>query len=149
MSTEDSLGAKIKAKIQWHHAEVKRLQAIIDEFEGGQQSVLPILTPAIPAPPPKPVALTGTRLPSKADASSTLLAGVTNNKFLAAVRNVMADGELLTSREIADRLKAYGWKSRAKDYYPTIYNQLVSWAAEGKGVEKVGDRTTGVRFRKR
>ena len=69
--------------------------------------------------------------------------------FLVSVRNVLGENESLTSREIADRLKASGYESEAEDYYATVYNQLVNWASKGVGVVKVGDRTTGVSFRRR
>ena len=65
---------------------------------------------------------------------------------------VLKEGESLNSREIADRIRAVGYKSSAKekDYYPTIYNQLVWWAEKKQqGVVKVGDRVTGVSFRRK
>lgn len=132
MSTEDPLGAKIRAKIQWHQSEVQRLQAIFDEFEAGEVHA-----------PQRPLQ------PSKGINSSTPVKPPAPSAFISNVRRVMGEGEALNSREIADRLKAAGHASEAKDYYATVYNQLASWAAKGVGVVKVGDRKTGVLFRRK
>lgn len=144
MSTADPLGAKIQAKIQWHHSEIKRLQAIIDEFEvGGGEGVGKVPAPARrkvrTAPPP----------PQHAKPTPRRSLGKPTSSFLGSVRSVLGEGESLTSREIADRLKAAGYKSEAENYYATVYNQLVSWAGKGVGVVKVGDRSTGVSFRRK
>ena len=133
MSSEDPLGVKIKTKIAWHNSEIKRLQAIIDEFEGGHSQHARTLETSQPNATVKSARPWVGKPPS----------------FINAVRSILKEGESLSSREIADRLKANGYKSGAEDYYPTIYNQLVWWDKKGEGVLKIGDRATGVLFRRR
>jgi len=127
-SIRDSMEAWIRSKIQYHQTELMRLQALIQEYQSSASQKSLNLAPANRVRPHgKP--------PS----------------FIEAVRSVLKDGESLPSREIADRLKSTGYKSRTKPdaYYPTIYNQLVWWDKKGEGVVKVGDRATGVLFRRK
>jgi hypothetical protein len=140
VSNEDSILGKAQSRIEWHRSEIARLESIVSklqeairEFADEGQMTLSSARPPVYGPSPNAV-----------------LAGhIANSPFMQAVLQVLRPGEALTSRDIADRLRAVGYKSEAEDYYATVYNQLVWWDKKGIGVTKIGDRSSGVSFRRR
>ena len=126
MSSDDTLAAKIRAKIEWHRSEIERLQTILDEFDAGS---------ALPAPEHSTTSL------------SVPPGELSGLGFMAAVRRVMGPGEALSAKDIADRLRAAGYRSDAKDFQATVYNSLDQQAKRG-AITKVGDRASGVLWRR-
>lgn len=169
MSTKD-IGANIRSKMEWHASEYKRLKGILEEFGSGQQppagqkapkqrkrqAVKPqpakhatVHRPSNHASHPTPPASEAAPARAHPKLADLMHRRPKQSPFVEAVRSVLKEGESLNSREIADRLMSAGYRSDAADPYPTIYNQLVSWSAKDVGIVKVGDRSTGVLFRRK